>query len=305
MASSKSLIKSLLFRFVLFIFTLLTGAYIFVYLEKRPDVVKYKARENLEMINSSLVSNHNMSVEQLLEISESIKEQKNDLQELTFFYSIYMCSTIAFTTGSGHVVPTTDASKIFFIFYSIVSIAVSTLTLMCMGEIVQQFLRKFISFVENCIHPERAYQRRKYLHLKSLIMAVVLLLTFIVANCVLLSRFEYELLDAVYFIIQTWTTVGFGDIPVSESIHRYSKKGFLALFLPWTMIGLSLVAAVINGLVKLQSVPIAASIKKRIRSRNSERKNTSVRGDGLKDGTNKNKVMLTSSTGSVALVSYR
>ena len=184
-----------------------------------------------------------------------------------------MCTTIAFTTGSGYVVPKTPQSKVFFIFYSIVSIAVTTLTLLSIGEIIQQGLGRFITcFEKRCIF-KKGNSRRKHLKWKCFVMSIVLLLTFIFTNSAILMKFGYEFLDAVYLTIQIWTTIGFGDMPVTQSIYEHSEKGFLLLILPWTMCGLSLVAAMINGLVKLRSVPIANSIRKRIRFKKARTKN--------------------------------
>ena len=303
MISSQSLLKSLLWRFLLFSFILIAGAYIFICLEKRSNEDKHRAREKLRDINRSLLIHHNISVGQLLQYSESIRLQQIELEELSILMSIYMCTTIAFTTGSGHVVPTTRASKIFFIFYSIVSSAITTLTLVCIGEIIQQTLRKCVIFFERYINHKSSTQRGKNLSLKCCLVCVVLLVMSIVVNSAMLTRYGFQLLDAAYYTIQIWTTIGFGDVPMTHDLYEYVEKGYLIFVLPSTMIGLSLLAAVINGLVKIQSMPFPNSIKKRITHKDASIKSTVANGNIIKNRSSQNNKLPGPSTSKIPSIS--
>ena len=230
-----------------FCVVLYSGSIIFTNLESSQKEVKIKLKTNLLNLQNQLV-NKCVSIDTLNSYADLRREYLDFQGGLDSNQAFRLSLSIAFTTGWGTYVPTTESSKVFFLFYSCISISIATLMLNCIGEIVHELIYRIVKFTE-----QRALGRPnvKKVYLKSFILSLFLLLLFIVLNSALFVHKGFSILDAVYDCFQAYTTIGFGDLEGEEKLHESSHWTVISIFLV-NMIGMSLLATVIKSLVKYQ-----------------------------------------------------
>ena len=72
------------------------------------------------------------------------------------------------------------------------------------------------------------------------------------------NKVELPMLEALYFAFQNFTTIGFGDIRLRDTIDNMTFKKYIPAEM-MSMIGMSLVATVINSIFLHQTNDSAAS----------------------------------------------
>ena len=131
---------------------------------------------------------------------------------MLIFVKLFVC-VILFWTGYGHIVPTSFWGRFFCIFYALVGIPLTGLTLRSVGNRISEGISAAVKLFER-----KAYNREsEKLEIKTAIIAFILLISIIIVPAVAFHAFEkWSYFESVYFCFVTLSTIGFGDfVPVT------------------------------------------------------------------------------------------
>ena len=249
MDNLKQLIKKALLYMCVFGIILVAGTYIFVKLEDPQKEEKNKLKAKMTKLQDHVLKNFNISLDLLNDYADLRKAESEFQGGLNPMQAFHLSLSIAFTTGWGIYVPTTDNSKIFFIFYACVSISIATIMLKNLGDILHCLFRRLIQWTEKRVFSNNHV---RFIYLKCVIMAMLLLIIFILINSSFFARQAVSYLDAVYGCIQLYSTIGFGDIENLRNLVNSTHPAAVPALLAMSMIGMALLATVISSLVKFQ-----------------------------------------------------
>ena len=241
MASLKSLLKVYICQALLFALVLVCGTYIFVYLESPQKSVKMKSQISLASLEKDLIEKYNIS-KSVLDMYAKKRIYTENLQGgLSPPEAFRLSLSIAFTTGIGYFVPTTNKSKVFFLFFSCGAIITASCVLKTISDIVTLLIRLLICKLEKVIC---ASSNPKNLPIKVVCVACLLMLMFVPLTTYGFSCTGISTLDAVYLCFQIYTTIGFGDVDLDTRDDVFS---FFMMF--WNTVGMVLLATIINAFV--------------------------------------------------------
>ncbi|KAK2100242.1 potassium channel sub K member 4 [Saguinus oedipus] len=158
-----------------------------------------------------------------------------------FFFS----GTIITTIGYGNVALRTDAGRLFCIFYALVGIPLFGILLAGVGDRLGSSLRRGIGHIEAIflkwhVPPELVRVLSAMLFLLLGCLLFVLTPTFVFCYME-----DWSKLEAIYFVIVTLTTVGFGDY-VAGADPRQDSPAYQPLVWFWILLGLAYFASVLT-----------------------------------------------------------
>ncbi|VIO95728.1 Uncharacterized protein BM_BM3482 [Brugia malayi] len=173
-------------------------------------------------------------------IDENIQHEK--------FYSViqFTFTTIA-TVGYGNIVPTTDASKLFCIFYTLVGVPLLFLSLTNIGQFIAEGYWIFLASLQRTQYIDAPDERRLPLSI-----VVTLLLTHSVIGGLLFHFWidQMPVIPAIYFSFVSITTIGYGDI--TPTPNNAIQTLIIVLYLATGMVIMStFVASLYNYLRRL------------------------------------------------------
>jgi len=133
--------------------------------------------------------------------------------------ALYFCFTVISTIGYGNIAPRTRGGRIFFLFYCIPGIGI-------FGVVLARIQAIFKHVID---HGERLYKRRTNntllrLYWISVFVALLGLFWLVPAALLHVVAFQDEangFLDSMYFTMVTFTTVGFGDLSITEHNYKF------------------------------------------------------------------------------------
>uniref|UniRef100_A0A8C5QSB2 Potassium channel subfamily K member 4 n=1 Tax=Leptobrachium leishanense TaxID=445787 RepID=A0A8C5QSB2_9ANUR len=159
--------------------------------------------------------------------------------------SFFFAGTVITTIGFGNNAPKTEGGRMFCIFYALVGIPLFGILLAGVGDHLGSALRKGIGKVEMIFLKWRV---------SPTIVRVISAVLFILIGCLLFvliptlvfQRIEsWTLLEAIYFVVITLTTIGFGDYVAGDGAggeHQWYKP--LVWF--WILLGLAYFASILT-----------------------------------------------------------
>uniref|UniRef100_G3T7T5 Potassium channel subfamily K member 4 n=1 Tax=Loxodonta africana TaxID=9785 RepID=G3T7T5_LOXAF len=158
-----------------------------------------------------------------------------------FFFS----GTIITTIGYGNAALRTDAGRLFCIFYALVGIPLFGILLAGVGDRLGSSLRRGIGHIEAIflkwhVPPELVRVLSAVLFLLIGCLLFVLTPTFVFCYVEGWSK-----LEAIYFVIVTLTTVGFGDY-VAGADPKQDTPAYQPLVWFWILLGLAYFASVLT-----------------------------------------------------------
>ncbi|XP_055466397.1 potassium channel subfamily K member 4 isoform X1 [Psammomys obesus] len=158
-----------------------------------------------------------------------------------FFFS----GTIITTIGYGNTALHTDAGRLFCIFYALVGIPLFGMLLAGVGDRLGSSLRRGIGHIEAIFlkwHVPPGVVRI----LSAVLFLLIGCLLFVLAPTFVFSYMEsWSKLEAIYFVIVTLTTVGFGDYVPGEATSQNSPA-YQPLVWFWILFGLAYFASVLT-----------------------------------------------------------
>ena len=246
MSNIKDLLKSYAWQAILFASIMTCGTYVFSYMEKHQEEVKREAEKTFQSIEEDIMIEYNISKSALDTYVKKRLFSETLQGGLTKIQAFRLSLSIAFTTGMGYFVPTTNISKIFFLCYTFVSIVSATVVLKTSSDILTLLIRKLICKFETFLCA-RSYS--KHLPLKVLLIVCILTIAFISFSTYGLMKLDLSTLDAIYLCIQIYSTIGFGDLDIN---HNTANQLSQILLMIWNTLGMILLATIINAVVSFK-----------------------------------------------------
>ncbi|XP_076772341.1 potassium channel subfamily K member 4 isoform X1 [Arvicanthis niloticus] len=158
-----------------------------------------------------------------------------------FFFS----GTIITTIGYGNIALHTDAGRLFCIFYALVGIPLFGMLLAGVGDRLGSSLRRGIGHIEAIFlkwHVPPGLVRM----LSAVLFLLIGCLLFVLTPTFVFSYMEsWSKLEAIYFVIVTLTTVGFGDYVPGDGTGQNSPA-YQPLVWFWILFGLAYFASVLT-----------------------------------------------------------
>ncbi|TNM99190.1 hypothetical protein fugu_013754 [Takifugu bimaculatus] len=161
-----------------------------------------------------------------------------DLSSAAFF-----CGTIITTIGFGNLSPRTWYGQLFCVCYALVGIPLFGILLAGVGDHMGTVLRRAVAKIETLFLKRKV--RPTTVRLISAVLSILIgCLIFLAVPTFVFQRVEnWSFLEALYFVVITLTTVGFGDyVPGGGRNGMFFKP----LVLVWIVFGLAYFASVLT-----------------------------------------------------------
>ncbi|XP_056133822.1 potassium channel subfamily K member 4 [Lampris incognitus] len=237
---------------------LAVGALVFRNLEAHQERWAY---EKLSRIKSTFVHNHSCVSEQgfndLIQGVVSAVEAGLDVaSNSTNFTShwdlasaFFFCGTIITTIGFGNLSPRTKIGQLFCVCYALVGIPMFGILLAGVGDHMGTVLRRAVAKIET-LFLKRKVSPTIVRVISAVLSILIGCLIFLAVPAVVFHEVEeWSFLEALYFVVITLTTVGFGDYVPGVERHTQTHKRFL-YFKPlvwlWIVFGLAYFASILT-----------------------------------------------------------
>ncbi|XP_027711855.1 potassium channel subfamily K member 4 isoform X1 [Vombatus ursinus] len=159
--------------------------------------------------------------------------------------AFFFAGTIVTTIGYGNMVLHTDEARLFCIFYALVGIPLFGMLLAGVGDKLGSTLRRGIGHVE-AIFLKWQVQPAMVRSLSALLFLLVGCLLFVLVPMFVFRYTEgWSTLEALYFIIVTLTTVGFGDF-VAGANPEQEFLAYQPIVWFWILMGLAYFASILT-----------------------------------------------------------
>ena len=247
MGELKSLFIKYLIKCVVFLLIMLAGTFIFMRLESSQGIVKEQVVSSNQYYRDLLLKKYDMTADDLDNYVEKKINEANIKGSISFVEGLQLTFSIAFTTGWGLIVPTTKDSKIFFFFFSIISICGAGTVLRSVGEILILLMHRLIGKVERLLFGSST---KNYLSLKCTCLMTLLLMLFITVTATVRHHMGDDWLDAYYVAFQSYTTIGFGDF---EERGEKSKPYIVMFYIGWNTMGMAILAALVGSILNFEA----------------------------------------------------
>uniref|UniRef100_A0A8C8R9Z0 Potassium channel subfamily K member 4 n=1 Tax=Pelusios castaneus TaxID=367368 RepID=A0A8C8R9Z0_9SAUR len=159
--------------------------------------------------------------------------------------AFFFAGTIITTIGFGNTSPKTEGGRLFCIFYALVGIPLFGMLLAGVGDHLGFSLRQAIGKVED-IFLKWQVSPTIVRVLSALLFILIGCILFVTIPTVVFQRVEgWTLLESVYFVVITLTTIGFGDYVAGDGVgdkHPWYKP--LVWF--WILLGLAYFASILT-----------------------------------------------------------
>ncbi|XP_068281229.1 potassium channel subfamily K member 2 [Nyctibius grandis] len=159
--------------------------------------------------------------------------------------SFFFAGTVITTIGFGNISPRTQGGKIFCIIYALLGIPLFGFLLAGVGDQLGTIFGKGIAKVEDTFVKWNVSQTKIRI-ISTIIFILFGCVLFVALPAVIFKHIEgWSTLDAIYFVVITLTTIGFGDYVAGGSDIEY-----LDFYKPvvwfWILVGLAYFAAVLS-----------------------------------------------------------
>ncbi|XP_039767315.1 potassium channel subfamily K member 4 [Ornithorhynchus anatinus] len=162
--------------------------------------------------------------------------------------AFFFAGTVISTIGYGNTAPRTEGGQLFCIFYALVGIPLFGMLLAGVGDRLGSALRHGIGKLEAIFLKWRVRPALVRVLSALLFLAIGCLLFVLVPTIVFCHMEGWTTLEAVYFVVVTLTTVGFGDYVAGASVgedHPFSQF-YQPLVWFWILLGLAYFASILT-----------------------------------------------------------
>ncbi|XP_063001834.1 potassium channel subfamily K member 4 [Elgaria multicarinata webbii] len=234
---------------------LVTGAFVFRQLEQ-----PYEIRQQLKVhahLEQFLSLHQCVAVEELEDLIQQVSEamgagvdpvvNTTDAggSHWNMGSAFFFAGTVITTIGFGNISPKTDAGRLFCIFYALVGIPLFGMLLAGVGDHLGSSLRKAIGKVEDMFLKWQVSATIVRV-LSALLFILIGCLLFVSLPTIIFQRVEgWTLLESVYFVVITLTTIGFGDY-VAGDTRSDGRLWYQPLVVVWILLGLAYFASILT-----------------------------------------------------------
>lgn len=137
--------------------------------------------------------------------------------------------TVYVTAGYGNIVPRTANGRLFCIFYALVGIPLTCLTLKTIGETLRDTITSIIENIKKQVDRSNAENVQKGIifGINVFLWFITLLLLSILAQW----RRGWTFLESFYFCFITFSTIGFGDFVAFDDNEANTVADYFVVFL--------------------------------------------------------------------------
>ncbi|XP_053133260.1 potassium channel subfamily K member 4-like isoform X2 [Hemicordylus capensis] len=147
--------------------------------------------------------------------------------------------------GFGNISPKTDSGRLFCIFYALVGIPLFGMLLAGVGDQLGSSLRNAIGKVED-VFLKWQVSTTIVRVLSALLFILIGCLLFVSLPTIIFQRVEnWTLLESVYFVVITLTTIGFGDYVAGDQ-RQEDRIWYQPLVVVWIVLGLAYFASILT-----------------------------------------------------------
>ncbi|XP_038051424.1 two pore potassium channel protein sup-9-like [Patiria miniata] len=225
---------------------LLAGAAVFDVLESQYEESE---KVRLDNITKTIKEHYNMTTNDLEDLRLTMIKyvpHKAGVQ-WKFTGSFYFCMTVITTIGYGHSAPLTPGGKIFCILYALVGIPLNLVMFQSVGERLNIFMGFCVKNFKRCVR----FKKAEVSHTELVMLGGLCTMLITGGGALAFVKFEgWHLLDSVYFVAITLTTVGLGDfVALQQNNMLQSNPEYAAFAIIYILAALVVVASVMNLLV--------------------------------------------------------
>ncbi|XP_070959020.1 potassium channel subfamily K member 2 [Oncorhynchus clarkii lewisi] len=232
---------------------LVIGALVFRTLESPQES---KEHEKLLRTTRDFLQNHScvtaqnlsdliMSVVKAVEAGLDVKHSStNFTSRWDLASAFFFCGTIITTIGFGNLSPRTKWGQLFCVCYALVGIPMFGFLLAGVGDHMGTGLRKAVWKMETLFLKRRVSPT--YVRVMSAVLSILIgcLIFLAVPTLVFKEVEDWSFLEALYFVVITLTTVGFGDYVAGA--NRRDGDLFKPLVWLWIVFGLAYFASILT-----------------------------------------------------------
>ncbi|XP_053134066.1 potassium channel subfamily K member 4 isoform X3 [Hemicordylus capensis] len=158
---------------------------------------------------------------------------------------LFFAGTVITTIGFGNISPKTDSGRLFCIFYALVGIPLFGMLLAGVGDQLGSSLRNAIGKVED-VFLKWQVSTTIVRVLSALLFILIGCLLFVSLPTIIFQRVEnWTLLESVYFVVITLTTIGFGDYVAGDQ-RQEDRIWYQPLVVVWIVLGLAYFASILT-----------------------------------------------------------
>ncbi|XP_040184942.1 potassium channel subfamily K member 4 [Rana temporaria] len=246
--------KTVLALFGLVLGYLVTGAVVFQMLEQPFEAMQQDilTRHRDEFLAENVCITEDSLDKFVLQVKEALGSGADiavNGTNVTSQWDIGSCfffaGTVITTIGFGNNAPKTEGGRLFCIFYALFGIPLFGILLAGVGDHLGSALRKGIAKVEMIFLKWRV---------SPTIVRVISAVLFLLIGCVLFVLIptlifqeieHWTLLESIYFVVITLTTIGFGDYVAGDSAGK-EHTWYKPLVWFWILLGLAYFASILT-----------------------------------------------------------
>ncbi|XP_028580480.1 potassium channel subfamily K member 2 isoform X2 [Podarcis muralis] len=238
--------------FLVVVLYLIIGATVFKALEQPHES---NQRTTIVLQKQEFVSHHNCVNDTVLEeliqqvvaaINAGVNPKGNTSNShWDLGSSFFFAGTVITTIGFGNSSPRTKGGKIFCIIYALLGIPLFGFLLAGVGDQLGTIFGKGIAKVEDTFVKWNVSQTKIRI-ISTIIFILFGCVLFVALPAVIFKHIEdWDTLDAIYFVVITLSTIGFGDYVAGGSDIEYSDV-YKPMVWFWILVGLAYFAAVLS-----------------------------------------------------------
>ncbi|XP_030016053.1 potassium channel subfamily K member 2 [Sphaeramia orbicularis] len=246
--------KTVTALFLLVVLYLVMGAEVFRSLEKPHESAQRLSilSQKLEFLSRHSCVNHSEMEELVKNIVTAMRSGVNPAGPLTNHSSMwdrssafFFAGTVITTIGFGNISPHTEGGRIFCIVYALLGIPLFGFLLAGVGDQLGTIFGKGIARVEKMfVHWD--ISQTKIRVISTLLFVLFGCLLFVALPAAIFKHIEgWSALEALYFVVITLTTIGFGDFVAGGSDIEYLDY-YKPVVWFWILVGLAYFAAILS-----------------------------------------------------------
>uniref|UniRef100_A0AC34RRD2 Potassium channel domain-containing protein n=1 Tax=Panagrolaimus sp. JU765 TaxID=591449 RepID=A0AC34RRD2_9BILA len=226
------------------------GAFVFSFLEYDADE---QLRNEIAQIRNEMQQKYNFTEKDFNELEKIVIHAIpfSAGYQWKFAGALYFCTVVVTTVGYGHSTPATVNGRLFCMGFALIGIPLSLVMFQSVGERVNTFIgfcllkiRQILASRKIFILPEIKSKHLLFVSL-SIGTLTIALGTFV------FHKFEnWSWFNSLYYIVITFSTIGFGDLVPLQTGGRLQKApGYVFFTICFILCGLAIFSACINLLI--------------------------------------------------------
>uniref|UniRef100_A0A7E4VKI9 Two pore potassium channel protein sup-9 n=1 Tax=Panagrellus redivivus TaxID=6233 RepID=A0A7E4VKI9_PANRE len=226
------------------------GAAVFSALEYDTDI---ELRDEIATTRAKMQAKYNFTEEDFADLELSVVTSIPFAAgyQWQFAGAFYFCTVVVTTVGYGHSTPSTPQGRLFCMVFALVGIPLSLVMFQSVGERVNTFIKHCLLRLRDVFLRHRVpfFNEVKSKHLLFVSLSIGSL-TIALGTAVFHHSEGWSLFNSLYYIVITFSTIGFGDlVPLQTNGRLQNDVGYVIFTLSFILCGLAVFSACVNLLI--------------------------------------------------------